>query len=256
MLRHITDYAPTMLSAKELDTLGVRLVNFIGERLAADSYLAAELMQVKTGLLTVASSSRADRRNPQSKVLKQMHATRRRGFVAFWGMLAAMAKLEMRPEQSALAAAVLAVMMTVARNAHKQGYVKGTATLRNLLRELKTEQVQADLATLGMKDVFDFLEKSHTEFEAAYKQKVEQDGSGTQTLTMAARNDVIFHLTNCIQYIDSLAERDPSTYGEIAKELTIMIQDVTTIARARHTRMEHEAEAEPPLPVTPSESQK
>jgi hypothetical protein len=242
MMRRIVGFAPTLLGLKEQYLLGKRLAKDVAAEFAEDGYLTVETASIRAGLATIEAALLNSRKSPHSKVLKQKHAVRGRAFSGLVGILDGMTELEVRPEVCAAAVRVLAVVEQFGRDAGRLGYVKGSATISALLQELKSARMQADLEVLKIADVIARLETVHNDFEAAYWEKLEAEDRDVHPTAQAARQDVIFHLTNGLQYIDSLANREPVKYAKVIEDINTIIQDVGTAARARHTRLVNEAE--------------
>lgn len=119
-----------------------------------------------------------------------------------------------------------------------------TVKIRSLIKDLTETERAAALETLSMSETIDTLNSSNEYFDILYLKRANSDAEDdTPTLT-SLRKEVANAFYLLVYLINFLNRKEPDAYGGVAGDITEIIGNVMTVAKARQTRNSHEEENE------------
>lgn len=117
-----------------------------------------------------------------------------------------------------------------------------TVKIRSLIKDLTGTERAAALETLSMTETIDSLNSSNEYFDILYLKRANSDAEDdTPTLT-PLRKEVGNAFYLLVYLINFLNRKEPDAYGGVAGDITEIIGNIMTVAKARQTRNSHEEE--------------
>lgn len=121
-----------------------------------------------------------------------------------------------------------------------------TSKFESLMQSLREEPVKTDTETIDSVSLVDRLDATILQCKATFNSKVQGEAIEVKYRpSWTIRKEVVEELKRLFRFINSMSENfDDPVYPKLVKEINMIIEDMTAIARARKTRSENTDEAD------------
>ena len=232
-----------MLSAEESLTVSSKIKEIITEGLNGDEFCGKVLPLVNN---TNSKLSEAIGSSTIQSFTVKLSAADDEQDGAFIGFRDYVKAFTNNPDKEKQAAAnkLLEVIKIIGWSLWNEGYIKESALLKVLFKELEKDENIKAMNTINVMDWYDHLKVKHSAFEAVDQQKITAEAEKDTPLISCTKKELTKYINPLLGYIELLAETDKGDYALVAAKLDEAIAGVMTIARSRQTRKENDSTEE------------
>ncbi len=155
--------------------------------------------------------------------------------------------IEVRPDTKTGAEYLLSLIK--GNRADKSGATKKSGAILSILEKFKDPIAQNFVTQLGIADIVKSLADAQDAYKESYQTKIAAEAKEAPSSDARSQcNEVGYHITKILHYVDAQAETD-SEFSGIISELNEAITDIMTKAHSRKTRSNSASSSPKPEPA-------
>lgn len=229
----------SILDSYELYTGSKRIHDAVSPALSTDNYAQSLCLQILDGTKGMEKAMGKALKSGFTSMLFDSDKFRDDSFLGLRSYIHTYT-FAVDPAKRAAAVSLEFTLGTVGRNIHRLGYVDQTAKMNTLIENFSTEGSQQHLTTINGTEWFTEMVTAQKNFETVYQTKTSTESAIDLPLLKDSKKKVTNALFPLLTYIETNEGLNPTVYKPLVEKLNEIITEVTTIARARITRVEND----------------
>ena len=243
------EFKRSLYSPTDLFDLGTRLFNAGGEKVSQDPKGELVANALKAALNTMVTVTERDKTNPVTIQIHGKDSIRDNELLMIRDTIKSKTHDVQNSDVREDATALFRVYKRHFNDLSKMGLGKETKSVKHFIEEMTDNENKARCDRIGITPFIKDLAKTQAELEALYVERTRiapVPGEHTQKKAMHLLKTAIRRF---LGYVDVITASDEHDTMELKSEVSRILTDVESIARARKTRLLHSEPEQPDQPI-------
>ena len=230
----------SLLNAEECLALNERLLNVLQSDLKQDTVVnkvVPHLIDLSTNLSNLLS--RAGNTSDITDQLAEKNKIRDDAFISFRDYCVVFTHVPV-PKQVAAAEKLVALVRRIDWRLYAQGYTEQTSSQKSLLKALAEPEYAEAVTTIKATNWINYMKTSNDDFERVLALKNEFMARKKGLTLVECRRKMLTYMKPLLGYLKLMNTIDPNSYKDAMALIDEAIEYVSTIAKSRQTRKEHQ----------------
>ena len=230
----------SLLNAEECLALNERLLNVLQSDLKQDTVVnkvVPHLIDLSTNLSNLLS--RAGNTSDITDQLAEKNKIRDDAFISFRDYCVVFTHVPV-PKQVDAAEKLVALVRRIDWRLYAQGYTEQTSSQKSLLKALAEPEYAEAVTTINATNWINYMKTSNDDFERVLALKNEFMARKKGLTLVECRRKMLTYMKPLLGYLKLMNTIDPDSYKDAMALIDEAIEYVSTIAKSRQTRKEHQ----------------